>query len=211
MHQHWFNQTRWAPRFLSAQTAATIYTSTLSCAPTKGNLPKLKQYILNRYLSSAFNRCKMQPLPLMDGSPPHCLFVDEEARPIAIHTPAAVLAHWAAQVQAGLERDVCFGVLKCVPVNTLMQWCSRMLITSKSDCSSRSVVDFQPVNAYCQRQTYHTKSPWQIASSIRGEQTAVISAKSHGFTKRLRGYQSLVLTSAVKSLVLTLAFLTNQY
>ena len=30
----------------------------------------LKQYILNRYAASAFNRCEMQPVPLMDGSLP---------------------------------------------------------------------------------------------------------------------------------------------
>ena len=139
---------------------------TLPCAPTKDNLPKLKQYILDRYAASAFNRCEMQPLPLMDDSPPLRLFVDEEARPVAIHTPAAVPAHWAAQVQAGLERDVRLGVLERVPVNTPVKWCSRMLITPKSDGSPRRVVDFQPVNAHCPRQTHHTKSPWQIASSI---------------------------------------------
>ena len=62
----------------------------LPCAPTKENLPQLKQYILDRYASSAFNHCEQQPLPLMDDSPPLRLFVDETARPLAIHTPAAV-------------------------------------------------------------------------------------------------------------------------
>ena len=138
----------------------------LPCAPTKENLPRLKEYILERYAASAFNRCEQQPLPLMDTSPPLRLFVDETARPVAIHTPAAVPVHWAAQVHAGLERDVRLGVIERVPVNTPVRWCSRMLITPKSDGSPRRVVDFQPVNAHCPRQTHHTRSPWQIASSV---------------------------------------------
>ena len=49
----------------------------LPCAPTIQNLPLIKQFILDRFASSAFNTCERQPLPLMDTAPPMRLFVDE--------------------------------------------------------------------------------------------------------------------------------------
>ena len=58
------------------------------------------------------------------------------------------------------------GVIEHVPVNTPTSWCSRMVITPKHDGTPRRVVDFQSVNSHCQRQTHHTKSPWQIASAV---------------------------------------------
>ena len=72
----------------------------LPCDPTEENLPLLRQYILARYAASSFNTCEHQPLPLMRDSPPLRLFVDKEAKPVAVHSPAAVPKHWEAQVQA---------------------------------------------------------------------------------------------------------------
>ena len=66
----------------------------LPCQPTRENLPKLKNYILNRYAASAFNVCERQPLPLMDGSPPLRLYVDKQATPVAVMTPATIPIHW---------------------------------------------------------------------------------------------------------------------
>ena len=54
---------------------------TLPCAPTVENIPVLREYILDRYSSSAFNMCEQQPLPLMQSSPPLRLFLDEHAPP----------------------------------------------------------------------------------------------------------------------------------
>ena len=136
----------------------------LPCEPTVENLPILRQYILDRYAASAFNMCEQQPLPLMKDSPPLRLFMDPLAKPVAIHSPAAVPLHWEASVKAGLERDLRLGVIERVPVNTPTTWCSRMIITPKHDGSPRRVVDFQSVNDHCPRQTHHTRSPWQIAS-----------------------------------------------
>ena len=53
--------------------------ASLPCAPTPENVPRLREYILERYKSSAFNCCSHQPLRLMDGSPPLRIFVDESA------------------------------------------------------------------------------------------------------------------------------------
>ena len=84
----------------------------LPCAPTQENLPILKKYILERYQASAFNCCEHQPLPLMDSSPPLRLFVEEDAVPVAVHTPSQVPLHWQEDVKKGLDRDCQLGVLE---------------------------------------------------------------------------------------------------
>ena len=102
----------------------------------------------------------------MQSSPPLRLFMDPEAQPIAVHSPATVPRHWESSVQAGLERDLRLGVIERVPVNIPTTWCSRMIVTPKHDGSPRRVVDFQAVNDHCPRQTHQTQSPRQIASSV---------------------------------------------
>lgn len=138
----------------------------LPCSPTRDNLPTLKQYILQRYSSSAFNCCEKQTLPLMDSSPPLRIFVDENATPVAVHTPCQVPLHWQTEVKRGLDRDCQLGVLEKVPVNDPVTWCSRMVITPKQDGSPRRVVDFTPLNRCAPRQTHHTQTPWSLVSSI---------------------------------------------
>ena len=53
----------------------------------------------------------------MDGSPPLRIFVDDEARPIAAHSPSQIPLHWQQAVKDGLDRDVRLGVLEKVEVN----------------------------------------------------------------------------------------------
>ena len=72
----------------------------------------------------------------MDGSPPLRIFADENASPVAIHTPSQVPLHWQKDVLAGLERDVRLGVLERVPVNDPVSWNSRMIITPKANGQS---------------------------------------------------------------------------
>ena len=139
----------------------------LPCSPTVENLPLLKNYILQRFASSAFNTCERQPLPLMTGSPPLRLFVDPEAKPVAAHKPAQVPLHWKNAVKGGLDRDVRLGVLEKVDVNVPVEWCSRMVVTPKPNSDEpRRVVDFQPLNLHAPRQTHHTQSPWSLVSSV---------------------------------------------
>ena len=153
----------------------------LPCAPTPNNLHILKDYILTRYAGSAFNTCEKQPLPLMQDSPPLKLFIDENAKPVAAHTPFPVPIHWQAQVKAGLDRDVRLGVLERVPVNEPTTWCARMLITPKHDGSPRRVIDYQAVNEHCPRQTHHTRSPWQIAASVPPNTVKTVLDAWHGY------------------------------
>ena len=145
------------------------------------NPPILRQYIIDRYSASAFNTCEQQPLPLMQESPPLRLFLNPDVQPIAVHSPAAVPLHLDAPVRAGLERDLRLGVIERVPVNTPTTWCSRMIITPKHDGTPRRVVDFQAVNAHCPRQTHHTQSPWEIASSVPPHTVKTTLDAWHGY------------------------------
>ena len=153
----------------------------LPCPPTVENLPILKQYILDRFSSSAFNVCEKQPLPLMDKSPPLRIFVDEEATPVAVHTPSQVPLHWQEDVKRGLDRDCQLGVLEKVPVNDPVTWSHRMVITPKSNGKPRRVVDFTPLNKFAPRQTHHTETPWAIVSSIPSQQVKSTVDCWHGY------------------------------
>ena len=154
---------------------------TLPCAATEENLPILKQFILDRFAASGFNTCEHQPLPLMSGSEPLRLHVDPAAKPVAIRTPSQVPLHWKEPVREGLERDVRLGVLEKLPENTPTEWCSRMVITPKSDGSPRRVVDFQPLNQHCPRQTHHTETPWALASSVPANKVKSVLDAWHGY------------------------------
>ena len=153
----------------------------LPCEPTQENLNKLRQYILDRYASSAFNCCENQPLPLMETAPPLRLFVDEQASPIAAMTPSAIPIHWAEDVKAGLDRDERLGVIEKVPVNEPVRWCSRMLITPKTDGTPRRVIDFSPINRNAPRQLHHTKSPHTIAMGVPGNTVKTVLDNWHGY------------------------------
>ena len=153
----------------------------LPCQPTVANLPRLKEYILDRYASSAFNCCERQPLPLMESAPPLRIFVDPEASPVAVSSPGTIPLHWEQQVKQGLERDVQLGVIEKVPVNQPVRWCSRMLVTAKHDGSPRRVIDYTQINKHAPRQTHHTKSPYQIAASIPGNKVKSVLDNWHGY------------------------------
>ena len=153
----------------------------LPCEPTEDNLPRIKEYILNRYASSAFNCCEQQPLPLMKDSPPLRLFVDKDAKPVSVFTPSQVPLHWTASVKAGLDRDKKLGVIEKCPVNTPAQWTSRMVVTAKATGEPRRTVDFQAVNNHAPRQTHHTKSPWAIASSVPSGKVKTVLDCYHGY------------------------------
>ena len=133
---------------------------------TKENLLALKDWIMERYRSSAFNCCEKQKLPLMKGSPPLQLHLDPAVKPVAVHVPAQVPLHWQLAVKEGLDRDCRLGVLERVPVNTPARWQHRMMVVAKHDGTPRRTVDFRNLNKHTPRQTHHTPSPWSLASSI---------------------------------------------
>ena len=52
----------------------------LPCDPIPANVPKMREYILNRYASSTFNKCPHHPIPTIPG-PPIGIHVDPNATP----------------------------------------------------------------------------------------------------------------------------------
>ena len=140
--------------------------SELPFPATEDNIPKLKQWILDNYASSAFNCCQNQKLPLVNGTAPMSLHVDPNIKPKAFHKPYNVPVHWRAQVKAGLDQDVRLGVLEKVPVGEPTTWCSRMVLVAKKDGSPRRTVDYQHLNKALPRQTNPVKAPFTQAMSI---------------------------------------------
>ena len=61
------------------------------CVPE--NNQKMKEWLLERYSSSTFNKCKHQLLPSMTG-PPLKIHIDPDAVPVAANTPTPVPRHW---------------------------------------------------------------------------------------------------------------------
>ena len=148
------------------RTLAPDLPTSLPYPPCKENIPKLKDWILDRYSSSSFNNCEQQKLPYLQGSPPLKLHLDPNAKPVAVHVPAVVPINWQLPVKAGLDRDCELGVLERVPLNTPTTWQHRMVVVAKHDGSPRRTCDFRHLNKFTPRQTHHTQSPWSIASSI---------------------------------------------
>ena len=133
---------------------------------TEENIPKLKEWILRKYESSAFNCCENQPLPLIQGSPPMALHVDTNAKPVAAHKPAPVPLHWQQEVKEGIDNDVALGVLEKVGVDEPTTWCSRMVVCAKKDGRPRRTVDLKALNKVSVRQTHSVKAPFHQATSV---------------------------------------------
>ena len=133
---------------------------------TEKDIPALKEWLLDYYASTTFNICEHQPLPMMKCEPLK-LFLNPDAKPVAVHKPAVVPVHWQDKVYADLERDVALGVLEKVGPNTPVTWCSRMVVTSKADGTPRRTVDLQPQNRQSVRQTHHTSTPFKLAEQIQ--------------------------------------------
>ena len=150
--------------------------TTLPMPATEANRAALEKHLLNIYAQSTFNTCTHQPLPRMTG-PPLRLMLDEDATPIAHHTPIPVAIHWQDEVKAGLDQDVRLGVLEEVPVGTPVTWCHRMVICAKKNGKPRRTVDFQALNKHAFRETHHTQSPFHQGRRIpNGKRKTVFDA-----------------------------------
>ena len=101
----------------------------------------------------------------MEG-PPMRIMIDNDAKPVAHHTPVPVPLHWQDEVKAGLDQDVLLGVIEPVPIGEPVTWCHRMVICAKKNGKPRRTVDFQQLNKHATRETYHTQSPFQQARLV---------------------------------------------
>ena len=101
----------------------------ISFEPTQENVPKLKEWILDTFGSSAFNQCPHQQLSTMTGEFVRLHF-KEDVVPYAAHTPIPVSHHWIQEVKEDIDRD---GIIEKVPQGTTSKWCARMIVTAKKD------------------------------------------------------------------------------
>ena len=132
-------------------------------APTPENIPKLKKYLLDKFATSTFN--KSAPFPSMKTTPAH-IHLKPDAVPYARHSPIPIPRHWKASVKKSLDEDVKRGVIKPVEVNTPVEWCSPMVVTTKKDGSPRRTIDLQKLNSQSLRETHHCQSPFHLASQV---------------------------------------------
>ena len=65
------------------------------------NIDKMKEWLIERYAASTFNKCTHQSLPCIDAESMK-LHTDENATPVAHHTPAIVPLHFRDKVKEGL-------------------------------------------------------------------------------------------------------------
>ena len=88
-------------------------------------------------------------------SPPLQLHLDEGSKLVIWHKAGNIPIHFEAQVMADLDRDVRLGVLRKVPVNTLVDsFLSRMVVATKKLGKPRRTVDYKALNRACPRQTH---------------------------------------------------------
>ena len=98
--------------------------------PSSSNVAEMKAWLLDRYASSAFNKCTHQPLPRMDG-PPVEIHLVKDAVPRKVSTPATIPLHWQEQVKADLDSDVTLGVIE--KVEEPLEWCQGMVCVRRPD------------------------------------------------------------------------------
>ena len=102
----------------------------------------------------------------MKDSPPCRLFVDQDAKPIAIHKSRPVPVHWQEEVKRDLDCDVRLGVLEGPLMDDPAIWCAPMHVAEQKNGKPRRTVDFQGLNKSCQRQTHAVKAPFHQCSAV---------------------------------------------
>ena len=154
--------------------------------PTAANIPKLKEWLVNAFQETAFNKIGQNgEFPALSGSPAH-IHLKEGAVPRARHNPIPVPYHMRAAVKAAIDEDVKKGILAPVPIGTPTEWCSTMVVTPKKDGRPRRTVDYQHLNTQCLRETHHHGSPFHLAMQVpAGAYKTVLDA--------VDGYHSVLL------------------
>ena len=148
--------------------------------PTPENIPKMKQWLLDRYASSTFNDCKHQPLQGMTG-PELALHVASDAPLKVVHTPALVPLNWKDEIKCQLDEDVAMGVLEKVPHGEPSRCCHRMVVTRKPNGTPRRTVDMSSLNRHTLRETHHVRPPFQQARMIPPNTWKSVTDQCNGY------------------------------
>ena len=132
--------------------------------PTEENVEQLEKFLRQQFAGSVFNTGANR-LPAMHTTP-HKIHLQPGAVPHVRHTPIPVSKHWEAEVKAQLDEDVRRGVLEKVPAGEPSVWCAQMVVVPKANGQPRRVVDLQELSKWCQRETHHTRPPFDMISSV---------------------------------------------
>ncbi len=166
-------------------------------APTRENVPKLEQYLLDIFASSAFNMCTNQPLQGMSGAEMNIVFRKDAARPRPTYTPIPVAHHWKKQVKADLDQDERLGIIEKVPQSDVTEWCSRMVVTPKASGKPRRTVDLQQLNKNTIREVHHTPSPFNLVSMIPAGMFKTVLDAWNGYHSLMLSLQSKPATTFI--------------
>ena len=130
------------------------------CTPE--NNQKMKEWLIEKFSKSTFNKCPHHPIPTMSG-PPLEIHLNDHAKPYCNHKANPVPIHWQEKVHEDLLRDEKLGVIERVPYGEPVEWCHRMVITRKHDGTPRRTVDLSHLNKQCRRETHTSESPFHVA------------------------------------------------
>ena len=135
--------------------------------PTIENVPKLKEWLLKAFETTAFNKInKDGKFPFLLAGPPAHIHLKEGAIPKARHNPIPVPFHMKKAVKQAIDEDVKKGIICPVPLGTPTKWCSTMVVQPKKDGRPRRTVDYQHLNSQCMRETHHQQSPFNLAMQV---------------------------------------------
>ena len=131
--------------------------------PLEENIPKLEQYLQDKFRDTAFNRTS--PFPAM-SMPPAYIHLNENAKPYAHHMPIPIPFHWKKEPKESLDRDVERGIIAPVLIGTPVEWCRPMVVIAKKTGKPRRTIDLQHLNSQCSRETHHCQSPFLAACQV---------------------------------------------
>lgn len=165
--------------------------------PVAENREKLKEWLLQAFEASAFNRCTHQPLQAMTGAPMK-IIQKEGVTPSYSFTPIPVPFNWKKKVKDDLDRDVRLGIIEPVPQGAITDWCSRMVIALKANgIDLRRMIDFQRLNDATYRETHHTPSPFNLVSSIPPDMLKTVLDAWNGYHSLLLDPESKRFTAFI--------------
>ena len=100
----------------------------LTCIPA--NNQRMREWRLNWYPVSAFNKCTHLLLSETTG-PPLKIHIDPDAIPRAISIAAAIPKHCVKELKQTLDRDTRLGVLGKTPTRVTSTWVDHMVLFAK--------------------------------------------------------------------------------
>ena len=106
--------------------------------PLEENIPRLEEYLRDKFRDTVFNRTL--PFPAMSMPPAH-IHLNENAKPYACHTPIPIPFHWKKEVKESLDINVERRIIAPVSIGTPVEWCSPMVVTAKKNGKPNRTID----------------------------------------------------------------------